>query len=152
LPFCHVTLSAKKPQSRAYPKALNSIGEHLRKRRLDLNLLQKEVALTIGVDTNTITNWEKNRTSPKLYLIPAIIRFLGYNPFHTEDGLTLGWRIKKYREIQGLSQKELAKQLGVDPTTLARWEKGKNQTKGERTKEAAARLFSMVSQKEYAAE
>ena len=35
----------------------------------------------------------------------------------------LGQQIKQYRRKQGLSIKKLAKQLGIDPTTLARWEK-----------------------------
>jgi transcriptional regulator with XRE-family HTH domain len=148
LPFCHVTLAAKKPHSGAYPKTPVTLGDHLRKRRFDLGLLQKDVALSIGVDTCTIANWERNHTSPRLYLISGIIRFLGYNPGPTREGLTFGERIKMYRKTHGLSQKKLARQLGVDPTTLARWEKDQIQSKGERTKEAAAKLLSMLSRRE----
>jgi transcriptional regulator with XRE-family HTH domain len=123
LPFGHVTLSAKKPQSRAYPKALTTIGDHMRTRRLDLNLLQKDVALSIGVDTCTITNWEKDRSSPRLHLMPKIIAFLGDNPFSVDEGGELGEKIRVYRKLHGITQKRLAKELGIDPTTLARWEK-----------------------------
>lgn len=38
--ICHVTLSAVKPRHRAYPEEINT-GDHLRKRRLDLGLLQR---------------------------------------------------------------------------------------------------------------
>ena len=41
----------------------------------------------------------------------------------------MGDRIREYRRIHGLSQKKLAAQLGIDPTTLAGWERGKHQPK-----------------------
>ena len=99
------------------------MGDHLRKGRLDLGLLQKEVAERLGVDAMTICNWETNRTSPQLRFIPRIIAFLGYNPHYTQSG-TLGERIVACRRVMGLSQKELACHLGVDPSTLGRWERG----------------------------
>jgi hypothetical protein len=46
LHFCEVTLTAKKPLSEAYPKTLKTLGDHLRKRRLDLNLFQNGEKLT----------------------------------------------------------------------------------------------------------
>jgi len=39
------------------------------------------------------------------------------------ESLTLGGRIKRYRYIRGISQKELARQIGIDPTTLSRLER-----------------------------
>jgi len=74
----------------------------------------------------TICNWEINRTSPQLYLIPRIIAFLDYNPYDTQSG-SLGKRIVAYRRVMGITQKELARRLGVDPSTLARWETGRGQ-------------------------
>ena len=44
LPFCHVALQAPKPISPNYPKKLETFGEHIRKRRLELRLLQSDVA------------------------------------------------------------------------------------------------------------
>ena len=76
LPFCQITLQAQKPPSPAYPKELKTLGDHLRKRRLDLKLLQKEVAQKLGVNQDTICNWENNRTSPTLRFIPKIVEFL----------------------------------------------------------------------------
>jgi transcriptional regulator with XRE-family HTH domain len=123
LPLYQVRLSAKMPLSDAYPKTLKTIGHHLRKRRLDLKLYQKDVAKIVGIDTNSITNWEKNRTSPRLYLLPRIINFLGYDPVQS-NATTLGEKIKKHRIQKGLSLRKLAKALGIDPGTLARWENG----------------------------
>ena len=121
LHFCDVTLSAKKPISEAYPKTLKTVGDHLRKRRLDLKLYQKDVAKAIGVDSLTICNWEKNRTSPRLYLMPKVFEFLGYYAFESND-LSLGDQIKAYRIREGLSLRRMAKILGADPDTVARWE------------------------------
>ena len=60
------------------------MGDHLRKKRLDLGLLQRDVARRLGVDTASVTNWEKNHNVPMPQLIPRIIEFLGYVPFFGE--------------------------------------------------------------------
>jgi transcriptional regulator with XRE-family HTH domain len=124
LPFCHITLHGQKPLPKAYPRELRTLGDHLRKRRLDLGLLQRGVALILGVEEATIWNWEKNYSSPKLHYIPRIIKFLGYVPIKVESK-TLGERIVNYRRLSGITQKGLAKSLGVDPSTLGRWERDK---------------------------
>jgi transcriptional regulator with XRE-family HTH domain len=128
LHFCDVTLSAKKPLSEAYPKTLQILGDHRRKRRLDLKLFQKDAAKAIGVDTLTICNWEKNRTNPRRYLLPKINHFLCYNPLRSH-ATSLGEKIKQCRIQKGLSFGRLAKELGVDPGTLSRREKGRSKPK-----------------------
>jgi transcriptional regulator with XRE-family HTH domain len=124
LPFCSITLSAKKPLEKAYPTELLTIGHHLRKRRLDLGLRQRDVAYLLCVDTTTVTNWEKNRTTPTLRCTPRIIEFLGYNPRSGNDD-TVGWRLLRYRKSRGTTQQELAGQIGIDPATLRKLEKGR---------------------------
>lgn len=91
-----------------------------------MRLLQKDVAGILGVDTTTVFNWENNRCSPRLCLIPRIVMFLGYSPLPTGPKHTIGVEIMAYRVEQGLSQKKLAEALGIDPTTLARWESRKS--------------------------
>ena len=83
---------------------------------------QKDVAALVNATTSTVTNWEKNRTSPRLYLLPKITEFLGYDPLQS-NATTLAEKIKKYRIQRGLSLRKLAKKLGIDPATLARWER-----------------------------
>ena len=116
----------EKPLSRAYPETLQTIGDHLRKKRLDLKLYQKDVAKVIGVDTLTVCNWENNLTTPRLYLLPKIYNFLGYNPLQG-NATTIGEKVKQYRIQKGLSLGKLAQELGVDPSTLARWERGESE-------------------------
>jgi site-specific DNA recombinase len=110
------------------PEQLNTLGDHLLRRRLTLKLLQKQVAKQLGVDEASVYNWENNRSRPGVAYMPAIIRFLGYNPLPPADG----WpdRLVKGRTALGLSQKESAKRIGVDPSTLARWERGEREPTG----------------------
>jgi len=76
LPFCHITLTAQKPSIFAFPKSINTIGDHLRRRRLDLGLLQRDVAEIIGVTEVTISNWENNRNKPPSRFLKKITDFL----------------------------------------------------------------------------
>jgi len=124
LPFCHITLKAQKPLIPQYPTEIKTLGDHLRKRRLDLKLFQREAAEIIGVSKSGYENWETNRLNPMFWYYPKIIEFLGYLPFKT-NGLSTGEKIVLYRKSKGISQFNFARQLGIDPSTLARWEKGR---------------------------
>ena len=124
LPFCHIQLTGRRPPSPAYPRELKTLGDHLRKRRLDLGLLQSDVAEKLQVHPLTVCNWETNRTSPQLRFLPRIIAFLGHDPYDPPPQ-ALGKRIIATRRRFGLSQKRLAGLLNIDPSTLGRWERGK---------------------------
>src|SRR5207244_12451497 len=102
LPFGHARLTGPKPLPRSYPQVLTTIGDHLRKRRLDLGLLQREVAERLGVDETTVTNWELNRTTPTLRFLPGLVRFIGDAP--RAAGASLGERLVTSRRGRGLSQ------------------------------------------------
>ena len=103
------------------------MGDHIRKRRLDLGLWQKDVAATFGVTVSAVTNWELNRVTPYFTYLPKIIAFLGYTPppydKKTDDIVE---KMKLYRLTQGLSQKKFAKLLRVNETTVAKWERGEH--------------------------
>jgi transcriptional regulator with XRE-family HTH domain len=128
LPFCHVHLRTQRPLSRAYPNALKTLGDHIRKRTLDLQLLQSDVAQTLGVTECSVWNWENNATAPVFPYWPGIIEFLGYNPL--PEPQTPAEQLVQARKIQGLSQKEMANRLGVDPSTLARRERREREPTG----------------------
>jgi DNA-binding XRE family transcriptional regulator len=78
LPLVPVRLKYLKPKDLL--PAPTTLGEHLKKRRLDLKLTVKEAGKLLGTDEGSVINWEKGRTVPKVYRLPAIIHFLGYNP------------------------------------------------------------------------
>ena len=90
-----------------------------------MKLTQKDVAEAVGVDKCSLFNWEANISQPDLRYIPAVIEFLGYNPL--PEANTLGERLVRHRTLRGLSQKEAAEAVGVDPGTLSRWERGERE-------------------------
>jgi site-specific DNA recombinase len=110
------------------PVKPETVGDHIRLRRLKLKLLQRNVAERIGVDKTSIHNWEANITQPGFAYMPAVIEFLGYNPL--PPAKTWAERLVRGRTVLGLSQKEAAGKLGVDPSTLARWERGERKPAG----------------------
>lgn len=119
-PFCHRKLSATKPKPYDYPADPKSTGEHLRKRRLDLRLLQREVAGIVGVNEATIQNWETGNHSVSLSAWPSVLNFLGYDP--RPPGRTIGEKLRFHREALGLSAGALAARWGVDPATVTKYE------------------------------
>jgi DNA-binding XRE family transcriptional regulator len=91
---------------------------------MDLGITQKEAARQIGANQWTVINWEKDRTQVAVRYVPAVIRFLGYDPF--PKGKTLGERLRDARSIRGLSYPAMAQELDVDPSTLLNWECGRH--------------------------
>ena len=122
LPFCHAEVRSARPRPERYLKQLNTLGDHIRARRIDLGLLQRQVAEQIEVCNATITNWERNESQPPVHYIPAILRFLGYDP--SEPATSLCERLIAARRAQGLTEREMAGRMGVDPSTLQDWESG----------------------------
>ena len=100
-----------------------TIGKKLRNRRLELGLLQKDVATIMDVSEDTVTNWENERVEPQINYYPKIIQFLNYFPFEINTS-TLGGKIKKYRFEHGLQQDEFAKKLGINQSTVLHYERG----------------------------
>jgi len=117
LPFCHRILKAPTPRH-GYPKQFKHLGDHLVARRIDLGLLQKEVATLVGVSTGTLRGWESGRTEPEVKYFPGLIQFLGRNPL--PDPQTPGQAIRTKRLSLGLSQAGLGMLAGVDEGSVRR--------------------------------
>lgn len=130
LPFCKALLRAPKPLPPGFPRDPQTLGEHLRRRRLEQGLTQEALGTLLGVSEATVVNWEARSRTPCLRAMPAVARFLGGLPDDHEGSLTLGQRLRRHRRILGLTQTELAAQLQVDPGTLARWEAGRRRPRG----------------------
>jgi transcriptional regulator with XRE-family HTH domain len=119
--LCNVTLRGRKSRH-GYPEEPSTIGEHIKRRRLDRGLLQRDIAVEIGCSEASLLNWERGRAEPEVRFIPSVLRFLGYDP--RPAPLSFGERIKRKREGQGISQRELARRLDVDQATVWAWETG----------------------------
>jgi transcriptional regulator with XRE-family HTH domain len=120
--FCHLTLKALKPLAPEYTQELRTLGDHLRRERLKRGLLQREAAQKIGVTVMTVNGWEVGRAEPKVSYIPAILGFLGYDPF--PEVTSLGERLRQERERRGLTQHKLARLLGTTQALVSLLETG----------------------------
>ncbi|NKB89677.1 MAG: helix-turn-helix domain-containing protein [Acidobacteria bacterium] len=130
MPLCQLTIRALRPVA-GYPQSQNGVGEHLRKRRTELGLRQKDVAQEMEISAWTLVNWESGETTPRVRYGPRIIDFLGFDPL--PDPANFGQEVWKLRWTRGLTQRQLAALLGVDESTVRDWERGEHQ--------ATVRLF-----------
>lgn len=113
----------KKPYPVSYPDRPVTLGDHIRKKRMELKLFQHDVAKILNVRRDNICNWEVNYHVPDLVHFPRIIEFLGYFPFEIDTN-SIGGRLKAYRFSKGITISQLGKILKVRRDTLSRWEKG----------------------------
>jgi transcriptional regulator with XRE-family HTH domain len=121
--FCYVIRRGRKPRPPGYREEPKTLGDHLRKRRIDLGLLQREVAARVGVTVETVLGWELRAREPAISRWPAVLAFLGYDP--CPEPRTTAERLKTLRRRRGWSQRDLAASLEVDPATLRKWEIGR---------------------------
>jgi DNA-binding XRE family transcriptional regulator len=87
LPFCDLVLRApirsypyRWKCTQAVPKEPRTIGDNLKRRRLQLHLFQSHLAKLFGVDIASIRNWEHNRYPPAQRYKMRVIDWLGYDP------------------------------------------------------------------------
>lgn len=122
LPFCRGRLTATfKPAG--YPNECKHLGHHIRRRRLELGLLQAEVARRIGVCEDSIHHWEVGDTIPAVRWLPAILAFLSHDPRPIPG--SLAGHLRHWREGRRMSRVALARELCVDSTTLWTLESGR---------------------------
>jgi transcriptional regulator with XRE-family HTH domain len=118
LPGVPVRLKALKPKDWTDEPA--TLGEHIKKVRKQRGLLQREVAKALRIDSMSVVNWESNRTEVGVRFIPAIIRWLGYDPL-PEAGSVGEWIVIERRR-RGMARRQLALALRWDEGTLRQYE------------------------------
>jgi DNA-binding transcriptional regulator YiaG len=125
LPFYRYLKSIKKPFIKRYNLNPQAIGEHIRKKRIESGLLQKDLAVVLNTCEDTVTGWESQRSKPVISWYPKIIQFLGYYPYdHPAD--TAAGLIERCRHVLGLSYEKLGKLIGVHGSVIVDWKrKGK---------------------------
>jgi DNA-binding XRE family transcriptional regulator len=120
VPFCRQTpLTLKALRSKDYSETPQTLGGHLKKRRRQLGLLQRKVAERMGVSTDTVVNWEKDKTKPVAAQFRPVVAFLGYDP--TSEPQTLADRLEAKQRTLGASLAQVARHLGWDPGSLRRY-------------------------------
>jgi DNA-binding transcriptional regulator YiaG len=125
----------------SYPVKINSLGDLIRKTRMDLGLQIKDLAKILKVEEDTIINWEYRRKQPQLHLLKSVVTFLKpningsmpeadfwnicfeKNPSYPKRINSFGERLRATRMQNFLTIPGLAVELGVDPTSVAKWER-----------------------------
>jgi len=107
----------------AVPRECITLGDHIRKKRIERKQSQSHLAKSFKVTADTVTNWELNRNNISRLYYPIIEEYLGYLPI--EITITdMARKLISYRWKYSLSIKRLASELGVDYTILTKAEKG----------------------------
>jgi DNA-binding XRE family transcriptional regulator len=123
VPFCRQTpLTLKALRAKDYSENPQTLGGHLKKRRRELGLLQREAAERMGIQRDTYVNWEKDKTGPVASQFRPVVTFLGYDP--TPKPETLAERLEAKRRTLGATFDQVAQHLGWDRASLFRYVRG----------------------------
>lgn len=147
LPFCERTINVSrakylpsKSRGRPVPKEPDTIGGHLRRRRLQLGIHQSEAAIRLGISMVTLSRWECDRAYPAWTQQPAVATYLGYDPFtnpalgrpggnesqdvailSSKSPSNLGEMIVQYAIRNRKTRNQVAAELGLSPKTVWNW-------------------------------
>lgn len=100
----------------------DSLGARLRRRRRELGLRRMDAATLLGADPKSLMFWERDERMPFVSGYPAIIAFLGFEPW--PEPATLAEALLAARRRRGLEIRAAAAAIGVDEGTWRRWERG----------------------------
>jgi site-specific DNA recombinase len=100
----------------------DSLAARLRRRRRELGITRIEAAAQLGTHPVSLNLWEKHGREPAISAYPAIIAFLGYEPWPTPQ--TLAEALKAERCRRGMNIRAAAGLVCVTEGTWAGWERG----------------------------
>jgi transcriptional regulator with XRE-family HTH domain len=120
--YRNVRHTAKVLRAKDYSETPQTLGEHLKKRRRELGMLQRQAAAQMGIAAETLANWEKDKTRPVPSQFRALMEFLGYDP--TEASNSLSGRFDAKRRSLGVTLDQAAQYLGWDEGSLRRYLRG----------------------------
>lgn len=94
---------------------------------------QKSLAELIGADATSVSRWERGRDLPSPMFQERLAELIRSNStgvlapsVSTGDDTDWPSLIKRLRKSRKWSQTNLSEILGVDPTTISRWERGRD--------------------------
>lgn len=80
-----------------------TLNENIKQLRLARNLSQVDLAKSLGVTKQSISNWENNNIQPSIDMLIRLAQF-----FSVSTDCILGLNQRKYIEISGLTDCQLA--------------------------------------------
>lgn len=125
LPFSGWMLRAPKPRAlpRGYPKAAVTVGQRIRRLRMDLGLRQSDLADRLGCTARSVSAWERDVVTPKACQWPTLRAILGEGIDPVAVDLPAQLRAARLR--LGLTQKQLANLVGLHERTIRNGEQGR---------------------------
>lgn len=121
---------------KGYQENPKTLGEHLRKRRLEFDQTQENMAIRFRISLTAYNSWEANRVVPKLAKWPEIVRFIGYDP--TPPPTKFSQAVAALRRSLGLDKHQFAKRLQVDVKSVLNWEASRTEPFPKMRKKLAA--------------
>lgn len=122
--MCQARLRGSPPKPAGYPAELRHLGDHLHRRRFEIDLSMAALGRELGVDDETIANWEAGSPPRADRHLDRLHEFLGYCPLDYRVR-RLGTQVRAWRRAKGLGQESAASALGVSYSTLKRLEGGR---------------------------
>ena len=113
LPICSFNIKAKIPHLQRIVPNPKTLGDHLRKVRLERNLSQQKTAKLFGINGMYLSSWELNRKQTHPKHLEAIIQFLGYTPKLTSTFDRLGARTKLWRIVHNISMDGFSEMIAI---------------------------------------
>jgi DNA-binding transcriptional regulator YiaG len=138
MPGVTARLRGLKPGSEA--PIPDTLGAHLLQRRHELGHRRIDAARIIGTNWKSLMWWERDEREPIDRSWPAIIAYLGREPW--PEPKSLGEKLLAERRRRGLAICEAAAAMGVDETTFWWWESGKRHPRYPRTKALVVAFLS----------
>ncbi len=105
-----------------------SVGEIVSYYRIKRGLTRDDLTAALGINKAYLSEIETGRRVPSAALLLKISETLNFNikllmPDIPDKEATVGEKVRYYRRINGLTQKELANLIDVDPNTISRIER-----------------------------
>ena len=115
------------PQWAIGSDGVQDLGRLIKDQRKAWGMTQSQLAKRLGVSTSVIGSWERGG-SPSLHSAKSLFEWLGEKPrarpAKRSISMEYGKRIREKRLSLGMSQRALARHLGVQKTSIRGWESG----------------------------
>lgn len=111
----------------------NNLGDKIRAARINAGLSRKQVAEHLGFRPRTIGDWERGESAPQDDNLQKLTKFLKVPelPQYARIVMTqprrdrLAETIRQARQAAGISQRKLARRMGVTHCSVCFWENGR---------------------------
>ncbi len=125
-PLPPLNLKHPKPKYYLYPTEIIAVGDEVRTERLNRGMTQWGVDELVSTYRGFFNELEVGNRDNTIYVLHKAYSFLGYIPKTLNiDETTLRGQLYAHRIKNGLTLSKIASEVGLDKTTLGRFERGK---------------------------